>query len=159
MNRRNSWFDVSDGFTEALEDFNKCFDPSTNWLWHQGNNTSKYPPYNITKNGDAFTIELALAGFSIKDITITLVGSTLTIAGNKDDKTTGEEIHRGISSRAFSTSFTLGTDVEVEDATMLNGLLTIKTRYKAPTNGAKNIPIRSLILSNQPKEFLSEDKS
>src|SRR3954466_711203 len=53
-------------------------------------NTETYPPYDIVKKGeDAFQINLALAGFSPQDITITSEASQLTVTGRKpaDEKT------------------------------------------------------------------------
>lgn len=146
---KNSWNAEFDSLLDVFE---------PRWLWHQ-DSTSKYPPYNIIKDGNTYTIELALAGFSIEDIAVTLTGNTLNITGKKGQQKTTKDIYRGIASRAFSSSFTLGPAMEVGEAAMENGLLSIKVYYKSPQqNGPKTIPIRGLRIPNQPTEFLSEDR-
>jgi molecular chaperone IbpA len=96
-------------------------------------NTEPYPPYDIVRKGeDAFQINLALAGFSPQDITITSEASQLTVAGRKpaDEKT--EYLHQGISARAFERHFNLADYVEVEDAAFENGLLHINLVRRIP---------------------------
>ena len=47
---------------------------------------TNYPPYNIVKEDDEnFCIELAVAGFSKKDISITKEKNVLVIEGNIDE--------------------------------------------------------------------------
>ena len=49
-------------------------------------NTETYPPYDIVRKGeDEFQINLALAGFSPDEITITAEASELTVAGKKSE--------------------------------------------------------------------------
>jgi molecular chaperone IbpA len=89
---------------------------------------SNYPPYNIVKyNDDTFAIELAVAGFDLDDIDIDLEGNHLIVAGTHKVRDTLEidYIHRGISSRNFEKTITLGNHIQVNGATMKNGMLTI----------------------------------
>jgi hypothetical protein len=45
-----------------------------------------YPPYNVEQRGDnEVRITLAVAGFTPEDLTITLEGRQLTIAGKRED--------------------------------------------------------------------------
>ena len=97
-----------------------------------------YPPYNIVKHSeDAFAIELAVAGFREGDITITVEKNILTIKGAQFQSLDElakevEYLHRGISSRSFDRSFTLADYVEVIDAKVENGILTIELERQIP---------------------------
>lgn len=105
-----------------------------------------YPPYNIVKIDETnYTIELAVAGFAQDEISIELKDAQLTITGEKvtsEEATTAEYLHRGISSRAFTRSFTLGPDVEVREASVTNGILTVALEHVVPEEKkAKKIAI------------------
>lgn len=97
-----------------------------------------YPPYNIIKHGqDTFEIELAVAGFNEGDITITVDKKLLIIEGQKMniDKEVDvdvEYVHRGISSRNFTRTFTLADHVEVVNASSKNGILSIVLERNIP---------------------------
>lgn len=89
---------------------------------------SNYPPYNIIKyNDDTYAIELAVAGFDLDDIDIDLEGNHLIVSGTHKVRDTLEinYIHRGISARNFEKTITLGNHIQVNGATMKNGMLTI----------------------------------
>ena len=97
-----------------------------------------YPPYHIVKHDDDnFIIELAVAGFNEGDIRITLEKNLLTIKGEQTqsldelDKEV-EYLHRGISARSFTRTFTLADHVEVSNAHAKNGILSIELERKVP---------------------------
>lgn len=98
--------------------------------------TTNYPPYNIVKTSDEkYAIEIAIAGFSKKDIEIetkenTLVIKTIDKKDDEEDKT--EYLHKGISARSFKRSFSLADDVVVKGATFENGLLIIDLERIVP---------------------------
>ena len=93
-----------------------------------------YPPYNIVKHSDDhFAIELAVAGFTKKDINIEVENSSLkisVIAKSEDDNV--EMIHKGISTKDFVKTFALAEFVEVKSAEIIDGILSIEL--------IKNIP-------------------
>lgn len=98
-----------------------------------------YPPYNIVKhNEDEFAIELAVAGFREGDINITVEKNILTIKGEqaikvyKEGELEPEYVHRGISARDFTRTFTLADHVEVVGAKVENGILTIALERQVP---------------------------
>ena len=98
---------------------------------------TNYPPYNIIRyNEDSFVIELAVAGFELSDIEINVEGNHLTVSGNRENKNNMESfyVHRGISSRSFTKSFTLGNYLEVNGATLKNGMLNISLVRVLPDN-------------------------
>ena len=97
-----------------------------------------YPPYNIVKTGEnTHDIEIALAGFSKKDIDVEYKDNILTIKSIKEAKANGTEdgvVHRGISQRYFSKSFTISDDVEVKGAELKDGLLRVSLERIIPEN-------------------------
>jgi molecular chaperone IbpA len=100
---------------------------------------TNYPPYNIVKHSeDAFAIELAVAGFREGDINITLEKNVLTIKGeqaheiDQDISEVVEYVHRGISARSFTRTFTLADYVEVVGASAENGILNIQLERQVP---------------------------
>ena len=94
-----------------------------------------FPPYNIVKNDDYnYQIEMALAGYSKKDIDIELKEGTLSISSKKIEDDTDEItlIHKGISHRSFKRSFTLSDEMKVKGAKMENGMLFIALERIVP---------------------------
>lgn len=108
---------------------------------------ANYPPYNIIKySDDNYTIELAVAGFELAEIDINVEHNHLIVAGEQISKNNIESnyVHRGISSRNFTKSFTLGNYLEVNGATLKNGMLTISLIRIVPVNlKSKKISITS----------------
>ena len=87
-----------------------------------------YPPYNIKKTGEnTYTVEIAVAGFAQQDIDIEIDGGKLVVKGNikNDDKQPEAFLFKGISDRAFTRSFALDDQIEVQNAEMFNGMLKI----------------------------------
>jgi molecular chaperone IbpA len=100
--------------------------------------TVNYPPYNIVKTGaNEYNVEVALAGFSKDDVSVEFAEGVLTIK-SKDKKVSekkdedGNIIHKGISKRYFSKSFTVADDVEIKDAELKDGLLTVSMERIVP---------------------------
>ena len=101
----------------------------------QNQSSTNYPPHNVIKTGDdTVTIEVAVAGFSEGEIDISLDQRLLTVTGNKnrDDTIEPEYLHRGISSRDFKQTFPLAEHVEVNGATIRDGILTVLLERKVP---------------------------
>lgn len=96
---------------------------------------NNYPPYNIVKHSDnKFVIELAVAGFKDGDINVTVDKNLLTVEGAQsvDLNNNVEYLHRGISARNFTRTFTLADHVEVVDAVVTNGIMGITLERKIP---------------------------
>jgi molecular chaperone IbpA len=92
-----------------------------------------YPPYDIVRKGeDEFQINIAVAGFSRDEISITAEASQLTVAGKKQDKGDVEYLYQGISARSFERRFNLADYIEVESAAFENGLLHINLVRRIP---------------------------
>ena len=117
--------------------FDNLFDDFDRMLSFNSASINHYPPYNIRKINDTdYVIELAVAGFGKKDIEVKSQENTLTIK-SKDKK---EEVldkdedilHRGISQRSFTRSFTVAEDVVVKGADLKDGLLSVKLERIIP---------------------------
>ena len=95
---------------------------------------SGFPPYNIRKEGDYnYVIEMALAGFSKKDIEVEVEDGRLSIRSVKEDTSeTHGEIYRGIAYRKFERKFTLADSVVVNGAKLEDGMLTIDLERVVP---------------------------
>lgn len=93
-----------------------------------------YPPYNIVKNGDSYTIELAVAGFSKEELDIFVTGDTLTIKGEhlRDEDEANRYVHRGIARRKFECAFVLGKHTVPIDVDLKDGLLSIYLKIQIP---------------------------
>ena len=124
---------VTVGFDNVFDHFERMFNdeffnvPNVN-----------YPPYNIVKTGaNTYNVEVALAGFSRDDVSVEFAEGILTIKSkdrtesNKKDED-GDIIHKGISKRYFSKSFTVSDDVEIKGAELKDGLLTVSLERIVP---------------------------
>jgi molecular chaperone IbpA len=114
---------VSVGFDNIFDHFERMFDDDFRFP------TVNYPPYNIVKTGTyTYNIEVALAGYNKKDISVEYADGVLTIKSIKEEKSDDKKdgvIHKGIAKRYFSKSFTIADDVKIEDAELKDGLLKI----------------------------------
>jgi len=97
----------------------------------QANN---YPPYNIIKTGeDAYQIQIAIAGFAEGEVEINFHEGQLVITGEKNtDDSDTQYLHRGISARKFIRTFQLSDYVEVKEAAMKDGILTVSLQRIVP---------------------------
>ena len=98
---------------------------------------SNYPPYNIVKtDNNNYNVEIALAGFSKKDITVEVENGILTIESVKDKSDKDEDtlgvLHKGISKRYFKKQFTIAKDVKVNGAELKDGLLKVSMERIIP---------------------------
>tara|TARA_B100001113_G_C20901621_1_gene531630 strand:- start:288 stop:641 length:354 start_codon:yes stop_codon:yes gene_type:complete len=97
---------------------------------------TNYPPYDIVKTDEhSYVIELAVAGFSKKDIAVTVENGVLTVESVREGnvENSGQEIiHRGISKRYFKKSFSISDDVEIRGAELKDGLLRISMEKIIP---------------------------
>ena len=122
---------VTVGFDNMFDHFERMFDEDYTFNVP----TVNFPPYNIVKTGDfTYDVELALAGFSKDDITVDYADNVLSVKSVKKSEEKKEDgvIHRGISKRYFSKSFTIADDVEVKGAELKDGLLKISLEKIIP---------------------------
>ena len=100
--------------------------------------TPNYPPYNlISINNVESRLEIALAGFSKKDIKVYTEYGRLIVEGNKEDTEDAEYVHRGLAQRNFNRAWTLSEDTEVREVQFKDGLLTVKLGKVVPEHHAR----------------------
>ena len=117
--RSSVGFDVFDNIFDSVFNLNES-------------NTS-YPPYNILKSDNNYTISLAIAGFSKDEVDISIQENELVIKGvAKDQDNKIEFLHRGIAGRNFERKFRLADTIKVNDASYENGLLSIYLEREIP---------------------------
>jgi len=109
--------------------FESLFDELQKASTHQGNN---YPPHNIVKiDDDQYIVELAIAGFSMDEIDITVERDKLNIKGVQESQDR-QYLYKGISEKKFNRTFKLAEHVIVSDALLENGILKITLEMKIP---------------------------
>lgn len=94
-------------------------------------------PFNISQRDEHhYQITMALAGFDLQDIEITVSENKLLVEGKKKAETPAEStikfIHQGIQTDDFSQEFALAEHVKVTQANMMQGLLTIDLHRDVP---------------------------
>ena len=106
--------------------------------------SDSYPPYNIEQTApNSIRITIAVAGFNKKDLDISLEGNQLQIRGSREDNDSEKiYIHRGIATRQFQRNFILADGIEVEEASMDNGLLFIDLSQPISNEESKKIEIK-----------------
>jgi len=89
--------------------------------------TTNYPPYNLIHvNNVESVLEIALAGFSKKELKVYTEYGKLIIEGQKETKETESEyVHQGLAQRSFTREWTLSDDVKIRDVQFKDGLLTV----------------------------------
>ena len=86
-----------------------------------------YPPYNIERlGGEVLCITLAVAGFRLEDLEVSVEDGELTIRGKQHEGLAKDYLHRGIAARQFKRSSGLANGVEVRHAELHDGLLAIE---------------------------------
>ena len=97
------------------------------------NSSGNYPPYNIIKHDDEnWSIQLAVAGFKRSELNIELAEGVLTVSAKTESTDEQQYVHRGIGKRAFTRKWTLADDVVVRDASLTDGVLSIKLERIIP---------------------------
>ena len=160
---RNQWT------TQFPQDFNKALNSAVGFdsliqrlfeasdVGEKGN--SNYPPYNLSRDGETYILEMALAGFHQDQLEVKYEEGVLTVGTTKgweQDLDEDKYIHRGIAARTFTRKFTLSDDVVVKGADFKNGLLIITMERIVPDEKkARNIPIGESVAKE--KVFLSEE--
>ena len=91
------------------------------------NSSVSYPPYNVVRyDEDNYRLDLAVAGFTIEDLDISVKDGKLVIKGEQPQEDEKEQfVHRGIATRKFTRSFALAEHMEVKAAGIADGILSV----------------------------------
>lgn len=95
------------------------------------NNFPFYDVIKISKN--TYEIDIALAGFHKTDIVIETNANSIIVSG-KVEPEDRNYISQGISHRVFKRTFALLDNYYAEEASMVNGILTIRVVRQAMKN-------------------------
>ena len=120
------------GFDQIFDSFAKTFDDEF------FNTSSNYPAYDIVKTSENnYDVEVALAGFNKKVISVSVNDWILSIESVKNQKTkekdeNGNVIHKGIAKRYFKKSFSIADNCEVKGAELRDGLLKVSLEKIVP---------------------------
>ena len=102
-----------------------------------------YPPYNIEQLAEnELRITLAVAGFTMADLGITIEDNQLVIRGKQTDDAQRVYLHRGIAARQFQRSFVLAEGIEVRGAWLDNGRLHLDLVRPPVETRVRSVPIR-----------------
>jgi molecular chaperone IbpA len=129
----------------SLTDFDRLFlgfDRLQSQLMNNPTADSNYPRYNIIAGDEEYRIEMDVAGLEREGISVVQDQQELIVKGRKTSPllSDGDKyVYKGISGKAFTKIFTLGDYIKVQDATLVDGLLTIwlvvdKPEELKPTN-------------------------
>jgi len=112
------------GFDRLFQEMDRAF---------ENTKSTGYPPYNIVQiNEDEYMISLAVAGFGMDNLDITLEKNILTVEGSQFETENINYLHKGIGSRNFRRQFTLADYIEVENANLDLGMLNIHLKRNVP---------------------------
>lgn len=120
-------------FQRATVGFSNLFDELERQFSNEAR--SAYPPYNVIElSENQWMISIAVAGFSMEELDISLEKNMLTIEGNpsKSNEDTAKYLYKGIAGRSFRRQFTIADHVDVVDATLTLGMLNIRLERKIP---------------------------
>lgn len=112
--------------------FDNLFDEMLRINAQQG--STNYPPYNVVQiNEDEYMISLAVAGFGPDNIDVVKDGNFLVIEGNPVHPVEGiNYLHKGISTRSFRREFKLADHVDIENAHLELGILSVHLKRNVP---------------------------
>jgi molecular chaperone IbpA len=99
--------------------------------------STNYPPYNIVQiNEDEYMISLAVAGFGLDNLSVTKDKKFLIIEGKEyqpdSEKIVPNYLHKGISNRDFRREFQLADHVEITNAHLELGILSVHLKREVP---------------------------
>jgi len=114
------------GFDTLFNDFERRFQNQIN---------NNYPPYNVIKTQENhYELQVAVTGFDKSEITVEVDNDQLIVKGQSMTTEYPPEayLHRGLASRDFTRVWPLAEHIEVGDAKIKNGVLTINLERIVP---------------------------
>lgn len=125
------------------------FDRLTGELF-QGTNSTWSPAYDIEHvDENRYVVSVAVPGYADEDLEIATKERELVVKASP--KANGESrtyVRRGIARRPFVSTFSLGDHVEVKNARLDRGLLTIELERELP----EAMKPRQIAISSEPAQ-------
>ena len=117
--------------------FDNMFDELMRVSAQQG--STNYPPYDIVQlDEDEYMISVAVAGFGHDNLSVVKDKKFLIIEGKHSRETventdsTAKYLHKGISERNFRREFQLADHVEISNAHLELGILSVHLKREVP---------------------------
>ncbi|TDK35308.1 Hsp20 family protein [Rhizobium deserti] len=123
------------------------FDSMEKTLERLAKGNDGYPPYNIERvrgvagAPELLRITLAVAGFCESELDVTTEENHLVIRGRQVDQPDRDYLYRGIAARQFQRVFVLADGMQVEGASLKNGLLAVDLIRPEPERVVRKINI------------------
>ena len=110
----------------------RLFGDTFDSMFDSWSKVQSFPFYNVVKYGKGkYGLELGLAGFNKKNVSVEYKDGVLTVSGQVEDKEK-EYVEKGLAFRKFFKQFSLRNDVVVDEAEMQDGVLTVKFGINEP---------------------------
>jgi molecular chaperone IbpA len=116
------------------------------------NNTSReaFPFYNVVRTGEAtFEVHLALAGYKMQDIQLTVEGDNLIVKSDGINDRDVDYIRKGFTTRPFLRKFIVSQDVIINGAELEDGVLRICMERQIP----EKLKVKQIQI-NKPKTMI-----
>ena len=117
--------------------FDNMFDDLMRVTAQQSN--TNYPPYNLVQiSDDEYMISIAVAGFGQDNLSVTKDKNFLIVEGThaaetvENNDSTAVYLHKGISERSFRREFQLADHVEITNANLELGILSVHLKREVP---------------------------
>jgi molecular chaperone IbpA len=118
-------------FRRSTVGFDRLFDMLESGL--PSASSDSYPPFDLVReDDDCHRINLAVAGFKPEEIEVVAQQNQLVVSGRKAENDNTQYIHRGIATRNFERRFALADYVQVRNASLSDGLLSIELVREVP---------------------------
>lgn len=128
---------LTSAFDDFFRDFNR-FSVGLEPTWRaleqvRTTQNGGYPPYDLESTGEnTYRLSMAVAGFTVDDLDLTLQDGVLTIEGRVKQDETRSFLHKGIAGRSFRRTFYLNTWVQVTGSSLNDGILTVDFEQEIP---------------------------
>ena len=110
----------------------RLFGDTFDSIFDSWSKAQSFPFYNVVKYGKGkYGLELGLAGFNKKNVSVEYKDGVLTVSGQVEDKEK-DYVEKGLAFRKFFKQFSLRNDVVVDEAEMEDGVLTVKFGFNEP---------------------------
>jgi len=102
----------------------------------------RFPFHNLVVSEDGYFLNFTLAGWSRDEVKVSAEDNKIVIRGEPVAATEeGEVLYSGITRKAFERTIIVARELEVLEAWMENGMLTIKLVKPEPVSNMREIPI------------------
>jgi len=137
--------DEATPMTEFGRELDRLFESYVHDPWQRalGSLGSAFPVVDVTESEQAVTVRAEIPGINADDVDVSVAGETITISGEKPDRTVEhfENLYSHIESRSgsFRRTIQLPTAIDPEQVTAdsENGVLTVRMPKREPSKSTK----------------------